>query len=102
LASIAHAPDLVWENLGQARSDRTLSPRGRYGFSNLNCDRGWVGGDMVGIDAGAVVLALDNYFQDQRVRRTFHQIPCVEQGLRRLRFRRLPWREQEEGIRKAS
>ena len=36
---------------------------------------------MVGIDAGAAVLALDNYLNDNRVRKVFHSIPCVQRGL---------------------
>jgi hypothetical protein len=87
LASVAQAPSLVWENLWQAQSDRTLAARGRYGFSNLNHDLRWAGRDMVGIDAGAAVLAVDNYLMGQRVRQVFHQIGWVQEGLQRLRFR---------------
>ena len=64
--------------------DGATAARGRYGFSNVN-DR-WVGRDMVGIDAGAAVLALDNYLADDRVRAVFQELPCVRQGLQRLGF----------------
>jgi hypothetical protein len=52
----------VLENLQQALCDRALGACGRYRLSSVNLDRGWVGPDMIGIDAGAAVLALDNLF----------------------------------------
>jgi hypothetical protein len=86
LASIAHRPELVWENIHHARCDRHRSLLGHYGFSNVNIDRHWVGLDMVGIDAGAAVLALDNYLHENRVRNVFHSFPCVQRGLERSGF----------------
>ena len=41
---------------------------------------------MVGIDAGAAVLALDNYLMNNRVRAVFHHLPCVRLALERLHF----------------
>jgi hypothetical protein len=90
LAAVAHQPEVVLENLHEVASDRELNAGGRYGFSNLNVDHHWVGRDMVGIDAGAAVLALDNYLMGGRVREVFHGLPCVEEGLQRLRFTRTP------------
>lgn len=89
IASIAHRPSLVWENLHRANSDRRVTLLGRYGFSNVNLDRQWIGSDMVGIDAGSAMLALDNYLNGNRVRSVFHSIPCVQRGLERSGFR---WR----------
>jgi hypothetical protein len=86
LASAVHVPDLVLENLRQALQDPNLTPLGRYGFSPINVDRRWVGRDMVGIDAGAAVLALDNYLANDRVRGAFQDLPCVRRGMRRLGF----------------
>ena len=86
LAGVAHAPAEVLECLGRAERDQALRPWGRYGPSNINLDRSWVGRDVVGIDAGAIVLALDNYLMADRVRRAFHALPCVAQGLGRLGF----------------
>jgi hypothetical protein len=85
-ASIANRPDRVWENIHRANRDHQGSLLGRYGFSNVNRDRHWLGSDMVGIDAGAAVLALDNYLNENRVRRVFHSIPCVQRGLERSGF----------------
>jgi len=87
LASVAHRPGLVLDNLLAARHDRRLSLLGRYGLANVNLDRRWVARDMVGIDAGAAVLALENYLHGNRVRNVFHTIPCVRRGLERSGFR---------------
>jgi len=76
----------VLENL-RAAVGRRPSPLGRYGMSCVNEDRGWVGPDMVGIDAGALVLALENYLMEDRVRAVFHRLPCVRRGMDRLGFR---------------
>jgi hypothetical protein len=41
---------------------------------------------MVGIDAGAAVLALDNYLMADRTRTLFRGLPCVRRGMARLGF----------------
>jgi hypothetical protein len=86
LASVAHCPGAVLENLHEAEHDRQLGARGRYGLSNVNLDHHWVGRDMVGIDAGATVLALDNYLMADRIRTLFQALPCVRRGMERLGF----------------
>src|SRR5262249_51013504 len=88
LASVAHCPAAVLENLYQAQHDAQLCVRGRYGFSTVNVDRAWVSRDIVGIDLGAAVLALDNYLMEDRVRTCFQSLPCVQHGLDRLGFAR--------------
>jgi hypothetical protein len=94
-AAVVYDLPAVWENLQEAERDRDLGARGRYGFSNVNLDRGWVSRDVVGIDAGAAVLALDNYLHDGRARAAFHGLGCVRTALERLGFTRtaapLPW-----------
>jgi hypothetical protein len=85
LASVAHAPDLVLDALDRAGAD-PLAPLGRYGFSSINRDRVWVGPWMVGIDAGAAVVALENYLGDDRIRRVMHHVAAVDDGLQRLGF----------------
>jgi hypothetical protein len=85
LASVAHHPGPVLDCLRQADRDGSLAARGRYGFSNVNGT--WVSPDAVGIDAGAAVLALDNYLAGDRVRACFHSLPCVRSGLDRAGFR---------------
>ncbi len=84
LASVAHHPEGVLRNLHEARRHQALL--GRYGLSSVNLDCDWMAGDMVGIDAGAAVLALDNYLMNDRVRQVFHGLPCVERALGRLGF----------------
>jgi hypothetical protein len=86
LASVARRPALVLDNLLRARRDERLCPLGRYGFSSVNLDRRWVGRDMVGIDAGAAILALDNFLAAGRVRKVFHELPAVVRGLHRIGF----------------
>jgi len=86
LASVEHAPGEVLDNLRAALGPRP-GPLGRYGFSCVNEDRRWVGPDMVGIDAGSAVIALDNALMEDRVRATFHEQPCIRRGLYRLGFR---------------
>jgi hypothetical protein len=86
VASIAHDPPAVLGNLQEAEHDRHLSIRGRYGFSSINLDCHWVSRDMVGIDAGAGLLALDNFLGHNRIRAVFQSIPAVRRGLERLHF----------------
>jgi hypothetical protein len=86
LASVVHDTGTVLHNLHEADGDLTLHIRGRYGFSSVNVDCQWVGRDMVGIDAGAAMLALDNFLVQNRVRAVFQSIPAVRRGLERLHF----------------
>jgi hypothetical protein len=86
LASVAHNPEAVLRNLHETEHDGRLCARGRYGLSSVNLDRHWVSRDMVGIDAGAAVLALDNYLMADRVRTVFHRLPCVQRAVERLGF----------------
>jgi hypothetical protein len=89
LASVAHVPGAVVEQFRRVLHEQP-SVAGRYGCGNINLDRGWVARDMVGIDAGAVVLALDNFLTGERVRAVFHRLANVRRGLERLGFTRNP------------
>jgi len=89
LASIAHRPDRVWENLAHV-AGCPLPVRGRYGLSNVNLDRGWRSPDVVGIDLGAAALALDNALHAGRVREAFMSAGPVAAGLRRLGLPQAP------------
>jgi hypothetical protein len=86
LAAVAHHPEAALENLRAAQHDGQWHTHGRYGFSNINIDRAWVGRDIIGIDAGAAVLALDNFLMQGRVRAVFGNLPCVRAGMERLGF----------------
>src|SRR5262249_52977210 len=86
LASAARHPGAVLEQVQQALRDPAPGACGRSGLSSVNLDRGWVGPDMIGIDAGAAVLALDNLLMAGRVRAVFHQVGCVRAGCERLGF----------------
>jgi hypothetical protein len=84
LAALEHRPALVWENVCRGQREGLL---GHYGLANVNRDRGWVGQDLVGIDAGAAVLALDNQLHGNRVRQGFQALLPVRRGLKRLQAR---------------
>lgn len=86
LASLSTWPELVLTNLSVAERESRQAIRGRYGFSNVNLDRHWVSRDVVGIDLGAAVLAIDNFVHHGRVRRLFHTVQCVRLGMERLRL----------------
>ncbi|MDD4318933.1 MAG: glucoamylase family protein [Candidatus Peribacteraceae bacterium] len=87
VASIAHDQAAVLRNLLLA--DDIPNARGRYGYGNINLENGtWVSGDVVGIDVGAALLALDNHLHDDRIRHAFHAFPPVQRGLKALGFRR--------------
>jgi hypothetical protein len=88
LASIAHDPGSILENVRQALGESSLGAFGRYGFSSLNLDKGWSSRDIIGIDLGAAILALDNFLVEDRVREVFHRLPCVQRGLERFGFTR--------------
>ncbi len=90
LASIGYQPGPVLENLLRAREEAPRCSLGRYGFSSINQNRNWVARDMVGIDAGAAVLALDNFLNGDRVRQVFHRLPAVQRGLERIGFTYCP------------
>jgi len=90
LASLSTWPALVLENIEAAQKERRHVIHGRYGYSNINLDCDWVSRDMVGIDLGAAVLALDNFLHHGRIRRVFHGLDCVRQALERLAARRRP------------
>jgi hypothetical protein len=83
VACLAHSPSQVWENIFRAERD-VPKMLGSYGFSNVNLDHDWVGKDMVGIDAGAAALALDNCLCDGRIREVFHRLKVVRRGLDRI------------------
>lgn len=80
IASIGVRPELVLENLHEARNFKGLALEGRYGFSNVNLDANWVSRDVVGIDLGAAVMALDNFLHQGRVRQAFQSLDCVRRA----------------------
>lgn len=104
-AAVAHNPTAVLNNLRAAQHDPRGRAHGRYGFSNINVDRSWISRDIVGIDAGAAVLALDNFLMHNRVRTIFSALPCVRLGMERLGFTALSSEQPsavEETLRQAS
>jgi hypothetical protein len=84
LASIGVWPELVRRNLDAAESPKWRHIRGRYGYSNINVDRSFVSRDVVGIDIGAAMFALENALFADRVRNVFMRTPVIRRALRRL------------------
>ncbi len=82
VASVRLAPHRVLENMCAAQ----LVPGmfGRYGYSNVNLDRNWLSRDVVGIDAGAAVMALDNALHGNRLPEIFHRVPPIQSAIARL------------------
>ena len=60
---------------------------GRYGFANaFNLDRGWYGRDVIGIDLGMVLLAIENY-RSGMVWALMGGVPWVTSAFRAAGFR---------------
>jgi len=85
LASIEAAPELVAHNLRSLARPEFAYIIGRYGPSNVNLDRKWISRDVVGIDVGAAVMAIDNALYGGRVRKHFHSLPCVKRAFKRFK-----------------
>lgn len=84
LASIAVAPELVMSNVRNAVACNQPPLLGKYGFSNVNLDKNWRSEDIVGIDVGMAVMAIDNFFHKGRIRQAFHSLRAVQNSLKRL------------------
>jgi hypothetical protein len=85
IASIEVAPEHVLANLLSAEQPDFVHLHGRYGYSNVNVDRGFASSDVVGIDVGAALFGLDNMLHDERVRKVFMRLKPVRRFLRRTR-----------------
>jgi hypothetical protein len=85
LASIDVAPALVQENISAAEALQDPKMHGRYGYSNINLDKNWVSRDVVGIDVGVAVMALDNVLSDGEVRKIWQTLPCARRAEARLK-----------------
>lgn len=82
VASVRLVPELVLLNMLEAES--LPSATGRYGYSNINLDRNWFSRDVVGIDAGAAMMALDNAMHHNRIPSMFHEVPAVKRAIERM------------------
>ncbi|MCW5935982.1 MAG: hypothetical protein KIT11_01580 [Fimbriimonadaceae bacterium] len=68
------------------------SAYGRYGFANgINPTRNWIGPDVIGIDLGMMMLAIENA-RDGLPQRLTMSHPIIQEGMRRTGFRRIPIR----------
>lgn len=85
IASMIYTPT---ESMAAAEHFRNnhANAYGRYGFSNgINPSRSWVGPDVIGIDLGMMLLALENY-RSGLPHRLYHSHPVVERGFKRAGF----------------
>lgn len=63
---------------------------GRYGFGNaFNLDRNWFDEDVIGIDLGMALLAIENY-RTGRVWKWMAQSPVVQRGWEKAGFAKQP------------
>lgn len=84
LGSIGVCRELVVQNVVAAERSIWRKARGRYGYSNVNVDRNWFSRDVVGIDLGMAVLAIENALFDGRVRQCFHKLDAVKRAVEKL------------------
>ena len=60
---------------------------GKYGFADaFNVDRDWYADEVIGIDQGPLVLAIEN-FRTQLIWKLFMQHSSVDRGMKRIGFR---------------
>ncbi len=89
VASVPFTPELA---VSFAKHMRKAHPQawGRYGFPNgYNPSRKWVGPDVIGIDLGMMMLAIENH-RNGFVWRLTESHPAVQRGFRRLGFQKVP------------
>ena len=84
LASIDVAPEAVLDNVKAAEEQKSPLMHGRYGFSNINLDKNWVSRDVVGIDVGVAVMALENLLDDNEVRKIWEELPSSKRAAERM------------------
>ena len=81
LASVLYAPDLAQAALSNLWNRHRQQLWGRYGFSNaFNVDRDWYDQDVIGIDLGMMLLAVE----DARTGLVWHLMdtdPVLQKGL---------------------
>lgn len=91
-ASIEYHPRNVLATLANMRQ-KFPGAWGRYGFSNaLNPQRNWIGPDVIGIDLGMMMCAIENE-RDDFVHRMTSRHRIVSQGFQRIGFRTFPARQ---------
>jgi hypothetical protein len=87
VASVQWSPKLAIEF---AESMRREHPKawGRYGFPNgVNPSRNWIGPDVIGIDLGMMLLAIENYRTGLPMKLSASH-PAVKRGFEKIGFRK--------------
>ncbi len=94
-ASIEYHPRNVLATLANMRA-KFPQAWGRYGFSNaLNPQRNWVGPDVIGIDLGMMMCAIENE-RDDFVHRMTSRHRVISLGMQRIGFQSFPPRQGSE------
>jgi hypothetical protein len=82
-ASVHHLPDAATKALKVLRTQYDEKIWGRYGFSNaLNISQNWYDKDVIGIDLGMALLAIENQ-RSGFVWKTMQKHPVIKKGLQK-------------------
>ncbi|MBV9850753.1 MAG: hypothetical protein JO250_13855 [Armatimonadetes bacterium] len=88
VGAIVFAPELARASLHALYPEYRGRIWGRYGFSNaFNADKNWYDRDVIGIDLGMMLLALENA-RSGLVWRLMRRVPGVKRGLAAAGFHR--------------
>lgn len=100
ISSIIFTPDLS-QRAAQTIYDRYHTRLwGRYGFGNaFNRDREWYDPEVIGIDLGMMLLALENY-RTGYVWKICSKIPAVQRGMAAAGFHRTGERDESAPLRR--
>jgi hypothetical protein len=91
-SAVASLPYTPKESLSFLATMRKNHPRawGRYGFSNgVNLSRDWYDPDVIGIDLGMMLLAVENY-RTGLIWKLSSSSPAIKLGYERMGFRKAP------------
>jgi hypothetical protein len=90
LASICQTPTKSIAALGHIYKTTHAKIWGRYGLSNaFNLDKDWYDEDVIGIDLGMALLAIENY-RNESVWKWFNSHPSIARGIKIAGLRPLP------------
>jgi hypothetical protein len=85
-AAVSFVPDAATKALMVLRREYGDKIWGRYGFSNaLNTNKKWFDKDVIGIDLGMALLAIENT-KDGFIWKTVQRHPVVRKGLRKAGY----------------
>jgi hypothetical protein len=87
LASIVFVPDIARRTLVDLYARYREKIWGSYGFANaFNVDKSWYDGDVLGIDLGMMLLAMENH-RSGLIWKLMKGQPAIQKGLKAAGFR---------------